>query len=659
MKTAIHHGRNRGPRLGLPAFALALGALGLIAFGAMPASGAFPPIPSDVAEMKDVPNRPGAAAVIIFKDADLHFRDYPTDPSSRLEVRVRLKILTEEGLSYGEISVPHSRLLRLDALKGRVVTSTGQEIPLPSDSIFREKASRSEKIFITKAAFSGVDVGSIIDYEYTLYWDDFYFLEPWIFHDELPVLSSTIRYLKPDNLGFQTWGRETGSRKLQLEQSKAPGGTIIQVSMTDLGAVPDEPFSFPTRDLSSRFMIIPTVIVLSGERVPLLDSWRSVYESVGKNYKAFQKKDRSLKAQAATLSAGASGEKEKAERAFRWVRDEIQTVGFDSIWVSDQRSIKDALADKEAGMTEKALVLESLLKHMGIECERLWVADRYEGRVDPRVANPNWFDGLILRAEIDGRAQYMDPSRKTLAFGYLPSKYENTLILKLHKKEPEPQLSPSSPASWNRRLVNMKLAIDDEGRAAGSGGMTLTGHHARRYLNLWDTQEETVKGWVEELADDFSGWDVSNVEVVEEIEAQQVRVTWSLAQREEEVLGDEVSLFPSRPVSLKQPFTLPSAKRATPVQMPFNKRDEVTVEVTWPEGWKLDFLPESIAYQKAESGTFSVEVDADQGARTLKYRRVFERTQTEFLDDPAYKLVQELYATASQNDAQEIVWIQE
>ena len=632
--------------------------IGLLLGLGLPAGAAdFPPISDQIKALTQVPGQPGTPAVILFKDADFHFRDYPTEASSRLEVRVRLKILTEEGLSYGEISIPHSRELRLDQLKGRTVTSSGQVLELPKDAIFREKASRAEKIFVTNAAFPGVDVGSIIDYQYTLYWDDFYYLEPWLFHDELPVVSSTINYVKPDNLGFQTWGRETSAQKMELSRQNTHGGLRITVKMANLAPLPDEPYSFPVRDLSSRFMIIPTSISLSGQQVSLLQSWRDVYQLAEKDYKTFLKRPKPLKERAKTLTQGAKGEKEKAQRIYAWVRDELATVDYPRIWVYDKRSIKEVLENKTATMTEKALILELMLDAVGIEAERLWVADRFEGRVDARVPNPAWMDAMILRAELGGETVYMDPSSTTLGMGMLPSKYEDTILIKLDRKKPEPEISPATPASWNRRSASLELAIDEEGKMAGSATLLLTGHQARFYFDWKDTDEETVEAWQETLEEDFPGWQLSDLAVDESIDERRLTVSWKMEQRPEDVLGDEVSLIPSRPLALDQPFTLPANKRLTPVQMAFNKLDDVELKVTWPEGWQVDAMPEPLGYE-SPAGRFTVQLTTDEESRSLTYARVFERGQTEFAGDD-YALVKDLYERASKSDGQELVWILE
>ena len=54
----------------------------------------------------------------------------------------------------------------------------------------------------------------------------------------------------------------------------------IRAWMEKVPAIPNEPYSFPDTDLSSRFMIVPTEIWAHGTRIPLMESWKSVYELI-------------------------------------------------------------------------------------------------------------------------------------------------------------------------------------------------------------------------------------------------------------------------------------------------------------------------------------------------------------------------------------------
>ena len=77
----------------------------------------------------------------------------------------------------------------------------GRIVPVPSDARFVRKTSRSHKTFTTALAFPAVQVGAILDYQYELWFDTIFYLEPWYFSEEIPVRYSEIVFKTPPEVG--------------------------------------------------------------------------------------------------------------------------------------------------------------------------------------------------------------------------------------------------------------------------------------------------------------------------------------------------------------------------------------------------------------------------------------------------------------------------
>jgi hypothetical protein len=140
---------------------------------------AFPPITDDERTLTAVPGQPNAPAVMLFRKGELRMMDLANqDVSSLLSVRVRLKILTEAGKAHGDVLITHSGSVRLQGFDGRTVLPDGTVVPVPRDATFKRTASRSRRLYVTSVAFPAVQVGAILDYQYTVRWDSIFFLEP-------------------------------------------------------------------------------------------------------------------------------------------------------------------------------------------------------------------------------------------------------------------------------------------------------------------------------------------------------------------------------------------------------------------------------------------------------------------------------------------------
>jgi hypothetical protein len=159
-------------------FLLAVQALLIPALsGPRAAAADFPPVTDEERALTSVPGEPNAPAVVLFRRGEFLMAGYGLGGgslASALSIQVRLKILTEEGKSNGEISIGHSDAHRLKGFQGRTVLPDGRVIPVPSDAKFVRKTSRSQKTFTTAVAFPSVQVGAILDYRYVLRFDSIF-----------------------------------------------------------------------------------------------------------------------------------------------------------------------------------------------------------------------------------------------------------------------------------------------------------------------------------------------------------------------------------------------------------------------------------------------------------------------------------------------------
>ncbi len=624
------------------------------------ASSEFPPITDAERALTQVRGYPGAPAVVLFEKADLRLRDYPREGSSVMTVHVRLKVLSEEGKHHGEVSIPHSAFFRLGKLEGRTVQADGTALPLAKDAVFEERSSQSSKSFLTKAAFPAVEVGSIVEYRYVLRWDSLYYMKPWYFaRPDVPTLRSEITYHKPANMTAIPYGRAPKSMRFQSNVSQGTRGSSIRIWMDNLPPIPDEPYRPPFEDLSSHYLLVPKEIYVDGERFSYFDSWKTVcrdFETVW--YGKFGERARRAKREAKLLvsASGARSKRDAAAALYSFVRDVIRTVDGLGVFVDPESNADKVFRERRGASTEKALLLMAMLEVVKIKPRLVWAVDRSAGRPDLAVANPWWFDTALVRLDLDGEVLYLDPSDRSLAFGRLAPGLEGTRAIVHDRKMPVEVTLPERPFDDNLRRAEIALVLDEEGRLTGTGSLHVTGHHARSHLLLKDGAEATAETWQEWVENAFEGYYVGDVEVEEKLEEQDIQVSWSLAQREEEILGDETSLDPSRPLGpVKQPFSLPAARRKTAVQLSFADRNEVLLSVSWPESWELDLVPEAFRF-RGDVGAVESIVEVDESAGHLTVKRRFDVT-THRLGRELYATIRNLYAQAEKSDAQRLVLV--
>ncbi|HKV12264.1 MAG TPA: DUF3857 domain-containing protein [Thermoanaerobaculia bacterium] len=608
----------------------------------------FPPVTDAERALTSVPGEPNAPAVVLFKKGEFLMAGYGLQtgaPVSYLRIQVRVKILTEEGKSNGEIAISHSDFTRLQHFEGRTVLPDGRVIPVPPDARFVRKTSQSRKTFKTAVAFPSVEVGAILDYRYELKFESIFYLEPWYFSDDQPVRYSEIVFKTPPEMGVRVWNRGPA---VQKETEKTPSGYKIRGWVENLPSVPDDPYGPPFEDLAAQMLVLPSHL---SNDVKLLGSWPETCELIEKYYDKFRFRDGEARKKAREI-AGTGSPRQQAEALYRFVRDEIETEPFIGVVVDSSSSMADALSERRADRAEKALLLEAMLKAVKIDSHLVWAADRNRGTIDTELPNPSWFDTVLVRVDLDGQPVFLDPSDRSLGFGFLRPGYEGTPALLPDPKKPGGVVLPETPFDQNVERAEIDLTLDASGRLSGKGTLTLTGHRAWERIDWKEDDAQTLTAWKDWLAERYRSFQLSDVRFTESPDERKVTVTWAMAEREDEVLGDEATVWPSAPLGpVAQPFVQPSSSRRTAVMFDFPAREEVVLRFHWPEGWTIESFPRTIDVAKSV-GALSSSAEVQEAERSLVYRRRFDRTKKTLGSSQEYEAVRALYAEVEKTDAQ-------
>ncbi|MEO8360152.1 MAG: DUF3857 domain-containing protein [Vicinamibacteria bacterium] len=636
-----------------------------IFFGAVFALGAgaasfaaekLPPISQADRDLKVAPGEPSASAVFLIQRGTIHLRNFSLqDASSTIGVQARLKVLKEEGKSHAEIVIPHSDYLRLSRFEGRTITPDGKVIKVDSKGKFKRKVSETTKRLVTSIAFPSVEVGSILEYEYELNFNSFYYVEPWYFMDEIPVLQSEVTWEIPNQLKSRVWTVPNFGADIKLDQKQRTGFIEAKFYASNLPSTPSEIYGLPFRDQAARMMVVPMAYRDQDVNLPLLESWAAVAEGIDKDYLRAQAKPLQVALKATSLTVGKEGD-EKAEALRRFVRDEITTLPDYGAWVEDTVTVDKVLAKGEGTPVAKALLLQSLLAAVDIPSQLIWAADRRRGAVLGELPNPGFFDRVLVRLSNGvGSGVFLDPVDRSLGYGRLSPYYEGTVAIVHDAKKPETITLPITSFITHTRYAKLDLAIDAEGRAAGKGELALKGHYAWEQSFSKRSAEETKDFWQKWAEGAMPGYRITALTIVDRPDEGALKVGWAMAATEESVLGDEVSFVPSRPIGpLRQPFTVTESERRSPVMLDHSGVEEIEVNVTWPKGWSPVAPPQS-AFTDAGIAAYRVDAKVDPATNSLNFKRRFEIRKREPKDRVEFAALRNLYTEAEKRDAQTLV----
>jgi hypothetical protein len=615
---------------------------------------AFLPITAEERALTFVPGEPNAPAVVLFRKGELLMQGYGSffgSYRSHMRVMTREKILTESGRSRGEISIFHSESTRLEGFSGRTVLLDGTIVPVPAGAKFERRASRSKGIFVTAVAFPSVQVGAILDYQYELVFSSPLDLEPWFLSDaELPVRRAEVVYETAPTWRMQFYSRSPLGVVIHKEETDSSlKGHVLRAWAENLPSLPKEPHGPPFGELAAQVLLLPAAEGANTSAPnTLFESWRSTCTLFTDLYAQVSVRDNGVERQAKSL-AGNGTPRQKVEALYRFVRDEIQTEpsGF-AVAVDSAGSVTRVLSKRRGTGVEKVLLLGKMLFFVGIRAELVWARDRDLGiATDPKAPNPGWFDAVFAKVKLDGKDFFLDPADRGLGFGQLPMAYEGTPAL-VPAVPPQGLTLPATPFDQNLRRAEIELTLDAGGRLSGTGTLLLTGHPA--------ASTQTAEAWTQWLAERFRDFQIADVKAAESPEERKVAVTWTLAQRQEEVLGDEVSIAASAPLGpLAQPFVQTPAQRRTSVSFDYPYRDEVVLHLHWPEGWKVEAKPTPAALDSPPGALLTV-VTMKPEERALLYRRRMDVVRRD-VDAAQYEALRSLFGAVETSDGQKLVLI--
>src|SRR5580693_6699420 len=220
----------------------------------------FPPLSPEDLKMTSEPKAPGAPAIILFREVD-------RDDTGRLDIHedryYRVKILTEEGRNHANVEIEFNKAHQdVAGIKARTIQPDGSSVEFDGE-VFEKTIEKTQGLKYLAKTFTlpDVQVGSIIEYRYTLDWNDrssygspliFLFGSQWILSD--PLFTREAKFsLKP----FESRGQPVSLRWTSQDiptgsAAKEGPDHVIRLEAENIPAFQVEDFMPPPNQLKAR-----------------------------------------------------------------------------------------------------------------------------------------------------------------------------------------------------------------------------------------------------------------------------------------------------------------------------------------------------------------------------------------------------------------------
>ncbi len=560
------------------------------------------------------PLAPGAPAIILYRQVDRDDNVHTPHEDNYF----RIKILTEEGRKHANVEIPFLKENE-DIVRVRARTIR------PDGSIADFGGKVFEKYLAKTFTLSDVQVGSIIEYYYTLDFSEYTLSDShWIVSDELFTRKAAFS-LKPFDDNYY------GNYALRWSWNTLPAGTvepkeapnhIVRMEAHDIPAFQTEDFMPPPNELKSRVDFI--------------------YEE------GFGEKDQ------ASFWKHVGKQRNGQLESFVGKRNVMQQAVAQIVSPNDPQEVKLRKIYDRNGQQLTWLFL-GLVRAAGFEAYGCWVSGRSQYFFSAVTMQGEKLDANVVLVKLNGKDQYFDPGGAFTPFGLLEWSETGVPGLRLDK-DGGTWIQTTLPEASESRIERVgRLKLSETGDLEGKLTVTFIGLEAV-YQRLEERHADEVarKKFLEERVTSQLGgaaeaelknkpdWTSSEAPLVAEFD---LKISGWASNAGKRVV------IPAAIFTAGEKGVFEHANRVHPIYFayPHQKVDDMTVDL--PPGWQVSSVPPA---QNKDGHIILYSMKVDNNPGTLRLTRKLS-VDILLLEPKYYAALRNFFQVVRTGDAEQIV----
>ena len=632
----------------------------------------FQPPTDEELKMTADPKAPGAAAVY------LNIEEITNDPKHFQSYYARIKVLQEKGKEMATVEIPYWREgTSVSNIDARTIHSDGTVIPLtgsPADLLI----TKTGDFQIARKVFTlpSVEVGSILEYRYTLDHPEYIYSAPyWEIQKQYFVHQAKFAFTPFE--GFLRNGYITPSERHLVDSNGITSDTLIwrsnlppgskliadalgryKLEVSDIPPKPDEEFMPPIQSVLYR------VAFSYSNSEDLQNYWLLETKLWSKQVDHFAEPVKAIRDVVNGLILPGDSDLDKARKLYKAVQALDNTDFSRKKSQSELKQLKlkpvkraeDTWAQKGGTSSEIAFLYLSMLRAAGLTAYAARVVDREKGVFDPNFLYFDQLDADIVILTAGGQEILLDPGQKMCPFRTISWKNSGASGTRQSPDGHDAITTPFQNYKSNTLTRIGDFSVDEHGLATGAVRSIMTGQEALhwRQMALMNDLDEVKKQFdrymepivpdrVQAHLDHFNGLDNPDVNLEAVIKVQGV-------------LGTETSrrlILPGFFFQTRghQPF-IDQEKRIEPVDMHFG--EQVTDQVTYhmPAGLAVEGSPQDTKIAWQDRAVLVTKTLAVPGTVTIG--RTFGRAFT-VIQPNEYQDLRGFYQKVAAADQQQLV----
>jgi len=574
----------------------------------------WPSITPEEKAMTSVPQQLGAPAVILYRE------EITDDTKNFRTIYVRLKVLTEAGIKFGNVEIPVGRNpITISQVTGRTVHADGQIIPW-EDQPVDKVVLRDHGVRTHVKAFSlpSVQVGSILDYRYSLHFPEESRNAPvWLVQSDLFQKKVLFKFIptkyqpKTDALrgnsaefignnsleqtsSEYTWISHLPEGK-EPEEHNAPQDTYkwVGLEMRDVPSSTHEPDMPPEGAVSWRVEMLYRITAKPDVY------WKGAGKAWNKRVEAFLERKNGIGQAVDQLITTRDAAETKIRKIYAFV-SQLENQSFASVSgpapvPTPSTGAEEVLQKRSGTHDELNRLFVAMVRAAGIPATMMLLPDRGRAAFEMNFASTDQLDGEVAIVQLGGQDVFLDPGTKFCPYGVLNWHYAGTRGLRQNANGSQ-TLAATPPPTYKDALIQRmaQLQITEKGTMAGMLGVGFSGMDAM--VRRQQAAGMSAEGRKKLLEDEVGSWlpsgtqvTLTNVPEWDNTEGTlfgKFKVAGPLV-----TISGEQWVLPVHVFQVNEKPRFTSAQRAQPVYFDYASRQVDEVHFLLPARVELENLP--------------------------------------------------------------------
>ena len=478
-----------------------------------------------------------------------------------------------------------------------------------------------------------VKVGTVIEYEYRIESDYFYYIRDWYAQSDIPVLYTNYELSIPEWFSFNV--EETGSQPMEKKVYQAPltifvGGQsesltckVQSFNARRLPAIKADDYLWCAEDYGNKITAELAGIYIPGAvHKNYTSTWADVDNQLMGDEEFGGRLKSSSPLKADIVAAGIPNIADKSERfaaVWKMLKSKVRWNGNYAFW---GKSASKILKDGTGTNADMNFLLINMLHDAGIEANPIALRLRDRGRLPMSHASLKYLSTFVVGITLnDSTMVYFDSSAEDGYLNVLPARLSVDRARLIRKGKPGIWVNLQQAAQATERTF-IQATLDTDGTINGTISNALVGEAAASLSKKWRTTKDST-----ELIHQIQ--ERNNIEITDyQLQGRQdfstnLRETIKFTMQCSST-GDIIYLNPLLIAPFnKCPFT--AETRNLPVELPYKQRETTNVVLTLPDGWQIEETLKPIVL-KFDGITASIISRQNNNQLSVVYKLDIQRT---------------------------------